>query len=182
MDTLVAAAERRYREALDLQGAARAVDFDTPFTVNGGTYTKRKPCTQADQSRIYVLQDGSEKRIDTQYVITRAFMTWTIIELLRHTGIRIEEMLELTHLSVKQYRKPDGSVIPLLQIAPSKTDQERVFPCSPELMAPHSPDWSPPSASTVVFRSAAASTGTSSARCQRRCRISSRFAREDALG
>ena len=40
-------------------------------------------------------------------------MTWTIIEILRHTGIRIEEMLELTHLSVKQYRKPDGTVIPL---------------------------------------------------------------------
>ena len=62
-------------------------------------------------------------------------MTWTIIEILRHTGIRIEEMLELTHLSIKQYRKPDGAVIPLLQIAPSKTDQERIFPCSPELTA-----------------------------------------------
>ena len=52
--------------------------------------------------------------MDLQYSVTRAFMTWTIIEILRHTGIRIEEMLELTHLSIKQYRKPDGTVIPLL--------------------------------------------------------------------
>jgi integrase len=135
MDTLVAAAERAHTQALDLQAAAKAVPFETPFTVNGATYTKRRPSKQADQSRIYLLREGSDKRLDTQYAVTRAFMTWSIIELLRHTGIRIEEMLELTHLSVKQYRKPDGSMVPLLQIAPSKTDQERVFPCSPELTA-----------------------------------------------
>jgi len=54
---------------------------------------------------------------------------------LRHSGIRIEEMLELTHLSIRQFRKPDGQVLPLLQVAPSKSDQERILPCSPELTA-----------------------------------------------
>jgi hypothetical protein len=133
MDALVAAAECAYLEAAELQAVARSASFDDPFTVYGNTYIKHTPGKRSDRSRVYVLHDGSQKRIDIPYTVMRAFMTWTIIEVLRHTGIRIEEMLELTHLSIKQYRKPDGTVIPLLQIAPSKNDQERIFPCSPEL-------------------------------------------------
>src|SRR6185503_6670694 len=48
-------------------------------------------------------------------------------------GVRIEELLELTHLSLRPFRKPDGQIIPLLQIAPSKCDVERVLPVGPEL-------------------------------------------------
>ena len=57
-------------------------------------------------------------------------MTWTIIEILRHTGIRIEEMLELTHLSVKQYRKPDGTVIPLHRSRPARPIKSGYFPAA----------------------------------------------------
>jgi hypothetical protein len=46
---------------------------------------------------------------------------------LRRTGARIEEMLELTHLSLRQYRAPTGDTVPLVQISPSKTDHERVM-------------------------------------------------------
>ena len=46
----------------------------------------------------------------------------------RHRGIRIEELTELSHHSLVQYRLPGtGELIPLLQIAPSKTD-ERTAP------------------------------------------------------
>ena len=56
------------------------------------------------------------------------------MEVLRHTGIRVEELCELTHHSLVQYRLPGtGELIPLLQIAPSKTDQERLLVVSPEL-------------------------------------------------
>lgn len=55
------------------------------------------------------------------------------METLRHSGIRIEEPSELTHLSVRQYRRQNGEVIALLVIAPSKTDRERVIPMSAEL-------------------------------------------------
>ena len=45
------------------------------------------------------------------------------------TGIRIEELTELSHHSLVQYRLPaTGELIPLLQIAPSKTDTERLLP------------------------------------------------------
>lgn len=49
------------------------------------------------------------------------------------TGMRIEELLELTHTAIRRYVPPGGEVTPLLQVAPSKTDRERVIPVSPEL-------------------------------------------------
>ncbi|MEV6425633.1 tyrosine-type recombinase/integrase [Streptomyces sp. NPDC051662] len=50
------------------------------------------------------------------------------------TGIRIEELSEISHHSLIQYRLPStGELVPLLQIAPSKTDEERLLVVSPEL-------------------------------------------------
>ncbi|MBU8841725.1 site-specific integrase, partial [Mycolicibacterium goodii] len=43
-------------------------------------------------------------------------------------------MLETSHHSITQYQLPTtGEIIPLLHIAPSKTDQERLLVVSPEL-------------------------------------------------
>ena len=56
------------------------------------------------------------------------------MEVLRLTGIRFEELRELTHHSITQYRLPStGELVPLLQIAPSKTGAERLLLVSPEL-------------------------------------------------
>jgi len=56
------------------------------------------------------------------------------VEVLRLTGCRIEELLEISHHSLIQYRLPvTGEIVPLLQIIPSKTDQERLLVVSPEL-------------------------------------------------
>ena len=58
-----------------------------------------------------------------------AFWAFATIEVLRLTGIRCEELLELSHHSITEYRLPSsGEVVPLLQIAPSKTDTERLLP------------------------------------------------------
>jgi hypothetical protein len=52
------------------------------------------------------------------------------VNVLRLTGVRIEELMEITHHSLLQYRlgealsRLDG----LRQIAPSKTDAERLLP------------------------------------------------------
>jgi hypothetical protein len=63
-----------------------------------------------------------------------AFWAWAAFEVLSRTGIRIEEMLELTHQAVTSYRLPSTSeLVPLLQIAPSKTDVERLLLVDPEL-------------------------------------------------
>ena len=56
------------------------------------------------------------------------------MQVLRLTGIRIEELAELSHHSFVQYRDPaTGELVPLLQIAPSKTDTERLLVIAPEL-------------------------------------------------
>ncbi|MFD0430564.1 hypothetical protein ACFQ60_33785 [Streptomyces zhihengii] len=62
-----------------------------------------------------------------------AFWEWVAVEILRHSGIRVEELVELTHLSIRQYERPGGEVIALLVVAPSKTERERVIPMSAEL-------------------------------------------------
>ncbi|KZB85903.1 hypothetical protein AVL48_27185 [Amycolatopsis regifaucium] len=55
------------------------------------------------------------------------------MEVLRHSGVRVEELVELAHTSIRQYQRPNGEVIALLVITPSKTDRERVIPMSAEL-------------------------------------------------
>ncbi|CCH32992.1 site-specific integrase [Actinosynnema sp. NPDC047251] len=63
-----------------------------------------------------------------------AFWAWAAIEVLRDTGVRIEELLELTHLALVSYRLPDtGEVVPMLQVVPSKADRERLLLVGPEL-------------------------------------------------
>jgi hypothetical protein len=44
-----------------------------------------------------------------------AFWDWAVIEVLRHSGVRIEELTELTHLSIRQYQRPNGEIIALLR-------------------------------------------------------------------
>ncbi len=64
----------------------------------------------------------------------KAFWAWAIIETLRHTGVRVEELLEITHLALVSHCLPDtGEIVPLLQIVPSKSDQERLLLIPPEL-------------------------------------------------
>jgi hypothetical protein len=66
--------------------------------------------------------------------LSGAFWAWAIIEVLRLTGVRVEELTELSHYSLVQYRLPSTEeLVPLLQIAPSKTDTERLLVVSPEL-------------------------------------------------
>ncbi len=63
-----------------------------------------------------------------------SILAFATIEVLRLSGIRHEELLELSHHSITEYRLPStGELVPLLQIAPSKTDTERLILVSPEL-------------------------------------------------
>jgi len=54
---------------------------------------------------------------------------------LRSTGCRVEELTELSHTawSSTGCPAPAGEVVPLLHIAPSKTDMERLILVAPEL-------------------------------------------------
>jgi integrase len=83
---------------------------------------------------IYATGLGGGPRRNLTLEEEHAFWSWAIVEVLRHSGVRVEEMLELTHRSLAAYTLPTtGEVIPLLQITPSKTDRERLLVVSPEL-------------------------------------------------
>ncbi|WP_331459249.1 site-specific integrase [Saccharothrix sp. NRRL B-16348] len=83
---------------------------------------------------VWAEETATGKRRNLSYEDEEAFWSFSTIEVLRLTGIRCEEMLELSHHSITEYRLPStGELVPLLQIAPSKTDTERLLLVSPEL-------------------------------------------------
>ncbi|WP_254647906.1 hypothetical protein [Streptomyces sp. GbtcB6] len=86
-------------------------------------------------ANVRVRELDSGKYINATHAEDAAFWEWAIVEVRRHSGVRIEEALELAHLSIRQYQRPNGEVIALLVVAPSKSDRERVIPMSAELFA-----------------------------------------------
>jgi integrase len=124
--------ERR-KTAAELLEAARQSQPGNAFTAAGQTLT-RSLVTRPGPGRIWAGDPATGKRRDLAAEEDRAFWTWATVEVLRLTGVRIEELLEITHHSLIRYRLPTtGELVPLLQIAPSKTDTERLLVVSPEL-------------------------------------------------
>ncbi|OZF03957.1 integrase [Rhodococcus sp. 14-2496-1d] len=142
---------RRVASAALLEAAQRVAPGEK-FTVNGQTL--RRAVLSSDPALggtgrpgvVYVTNHVTDKdvgsarrhhtagRRNLTLEAERAFWAWASVEVFRHTGVRIEEMLEITHRSFVSYTLPaTGEVIPMLQIAPSKTDKERLLVISPEL-------------------------------------------------
>jgi len=113
--------EARKATAMSLEAGRRAEPGEV-FSLAGSTFVRR---ARADGIWVDDLATGEARNFSLEE--GRAFWAWATIEVLRHTGIRIEELLELSHHSLVQYRLPTtGELIPLLQIVPSKTDAERL--------------------------------------------------------
>ncbi|MDQ6837228.1 MAG: site-specific integrase [Actinomycetota bacterium] len=112
---------------------AKACDPGGTFT-SGGETLRRAVTRHASVGKIWAEDPATAKRRDLGLEEHRAFWVWAAVEVLRHTGIRIEELSELSHHSFVEYTLPGtGEVIPLLHIVPSKTDTERLLVISPEL-------------------------------------------------
>ncbi|WP_427925563.1 tyrosine-type recombinase/integrase [Streptomyces sp. cg40] len=134
LPVLVRTVDQRRRTAETLLRAARQTEPGTAFTADGQTLIRPllRPGTSAD--KIWAEDPTSGKRRDLVQEEEYAFWAWAVVEVLRLTGVRIEELLEISHHSLVQYRLPTtGEIVPLLQIAPSKTDVERLLVVSPEL-------------------------------------------------
>jgi integrase len=85
-------------------------------------------------ARLWADDPATGKRRNLTLEEHQAFWAWATVEILRLTGIRVEELTELSHHSLIQYKLPaTGELIPLLHITPSKTDAERLLVVSPEL-------------------------------------------------
>ncbi|MGX4690733.1 tyrosine-type recombinase/integrase [Streptomyces sp. JNUCC 63] len=133
LPVLIRTAARRLKEAKARLDAIDAAPLGSTVTVLGETFTLPQTTSRADGRPANVL-DAEGNRRNLRAEEKQAFFAWATIEILRHTGIRIEELLELSHYSIISYRLPTtGEVVPLLQIAPSKTEKERLLLISPEL-------------------------------------------------
>jgi site-specific recombinase XerD len=130
-------AEQRRSEHAALLALATSAEVGENFTHRGTRYLrtgwKTRNRVLAPQG-IRVRNLASAETFDLTRREDEIFWSWAIIETLRHTGVRIEELLELTHLALVSYRLPDtAELVPLLQIAPSKSNEERLLLVGPEL-------------------------------------------------
>jgi integrase len=133
LPVLVRATDQWRKDAHALLAAARNTQSGQEFTAAGQTLI-RSVRPHADPDNIWADDPDTGKQSLLNREEDHAFWAWAIIEVLRLTGVRVEELQELSHHSLVQYRLPTtGELVPLLQIAPSKTDAERLLVVSPEL-------------------------------------------------
>ena len=134
LPVLVAAVNAARSMAAEILLAAQGTAPGGVFTAAGQTLRRPVMTRTGTSAKIWAEDPVGGKRRDLTLEEHRAFWTWAAVEVLRLTGIRIEELAELTHHSFVQYRLPaTGELVPLLQITPSKTDVERLLVIAPDL-------------------------------------------------
>jgi integrase len=90
--------------------------------------------TYRGTGRTWIRDLNNGKRIDQTRQEDFTFWARGAINTFYYTGVRLEELSELTSTALFTYRLPDtGEVLPLLQVAPSKSDAERILMVPPEL-------------------------------------------------
>lgn len=133
LSALAAAADQERRHTAALLEAASQAEEGEILTVGGKTYQRTGGGFYSDRARPSVEDLEARSVIRLHRREEKAFWAWAVIEVLRLTGLRVEELVELTHTSIRRYLPPGGEMTVLLQVAPSKTDRERLIPASPEL-------------------------------------------------
>ncbi|WP_218018206.1 tyrosine-type recombinase/integrase [Nocardia shimofusensis] len=118
--------------------AAEKAALAEEFVVDGVTWQRMASRHDRDHDlgagrSIRVLNRETGELLRVTHEERMAFWQWAIVETLRLGGLRREELIELTHLSIRQYQRPNGEVVALLVVSPSKSDRERVIPMSAEL-------------------------------------------------
>lgn len=140
LPVLVDTAERHKIEQAELLASAERVAVGDAFKHGGREYRRIVP--EAYAKAFYrdstpptkILDLDTAREIDVRRSEHEAFWAWAVIETLRHTGVRNEELTEITHLALISYKLPDtGEIVPMLQIVPSKSNEERLLLVGPEL-------------------------------------------------
>ena len=138
---LVDTAERIRAEEATLLATARKTPIGATFYHGGRKFRRVAPKAYRDRQRtfgdrppIQVEELATGEVLDVERTEDEAFWSWAVIETLRHTGVRVEELTEITHLALISYRLAStGEIVPMLQIVPSKSNEERLLLISPEL-------------------------------------------------
>jgi integrase len=133
LPALARIAAARLKTAAERLAAATAAEPGAEFSFGTESW-RRVQMSRHNYIKVWAHDLATGRRVDLTEAEHKAFWAWAAIEVLRHTGVRIEELLELTVHSIIEYRLPStGELVPLLQIAPSKADAERLILVDPEL-------------------------------------------------
>jgi hypothetical protein len=117
LPALVRHATQHHQHTEHLLQAARQARPGATFTAAGQTLIRF--VTRAPTPSVWAEDPAAGKRRNLTREEDQAFWTPAIIEVLRATGVRVEELLELSHHSLVQYRLPtSGELVPLLQNRP----------------------------------------------------------------
>ncbi|WP_308283525.1 site-specific integrase [Pseudonocardia nigra] len=134
LPVLVRTVDQRRTTADALLRAAQHTEPGRTVTVGDQTLTRSVLAPGTTTTKIWADDPANGRRRDLGHEEEHAFWAWAVVEVLRLTGVRIEELLEISHHSLVHYRLPTtDEVVPLLRIAPSKSDAERLLVVSPEL-------------------------------------------------
>jgi hypothetical protein len=149
---LVDTAERHLATCTALLAKAAATTIGQTFEHEAATYRRvepdhhrrvRRSIAKQYKAYVYVHNLTTDEKLDLSTAEDDAFWAWAIIETLRHTGVRAEELRELTHLGLISYQLPDtGEIVPMLQWCRRRTTRsgscwsDRNWPaCSPRSSA-----------------------------------------------
>ena len=99
LPALVQAVSQRRKTADALLLAARDTPPGQAFSAAGQTLT-RSVTRHATSTKVWADDPATSQRRDLTLEEDHAFWSWAIVEVLRATGIRIEELLEITHYSL----------------------------------------------------------------------------------
>jgi integrase len=131
---LARATDEWRKDAAALLAAGRSALPGEPFAAAGEVLVRSQRIRPRIADNVWAEDPESGKQRLLNREEEHAFWSWAVIEVLRFTGLRVEELLELSHYSLVKYRLPTtGELVPLLQVAPSKTDTERLLVVCPEL-------------------------------------------------
>lgn len=114
--------------------AATATPLGHQFEWAGREYLRETSAGPGVSMSAVPIRDlTTDTRIHQARVAERAFWSWATVHVMHETGMHQEEVSELTATALFTYESSTGEKMLLLQVVPSKTDQERVLLVSPEL-------------------------------------------------
>ena len=105
LPALVAHVQRAASAAAERLAAGSAADPGEVFTADSETL-RRAITRHGSVGKIRAEDPATAKRRDLGLEEHRAFWAWAAVEVLRHTGVRIEELTELSHHSFVEYALP----------------------------------------------------------------------------
>jgi hypothetical protein len=136
------AAARRFAAAALLHAARQAAPGEL-FTAAGQTLRRTALGTDPELGGggrpgvVYATDpDGAGPRRNLVREDDKAFWAWACVEVFRHTGARIEEVLEITHRSFVSYSLPTREVIPMLQITRPRRTKNDCWSSAPNWPTP----------------------------------------------